>query len=185
MDEAELIVRCINKDKKAWDIFVERYAKLIYWAIKKRFSASSFSFNEYDVQNVFQEVFLTLLENDKLAQIKDTKLISGWLVMVASNKAIDFMREKISDSQYLVADPVFADSECSQHLLNREITGIVKELIEGLRDKEKIIISLNLFDGKTHQEIADMLGIPANTVSTTISRAKEKLKKELEKKGIK
>ncbi|MFA6280927.1 MAG: sigma-70 family RNA polymerase sigma factor [Candidatus Omnitrophota bacterium] len=185
MDEAELIVRCINKDKKAWDIFVERYAKLIYWAIKKRFSASSFSFNEYDAQNVFQEVFLTLLENDKLVQIKDTKLISGWLAMVASNKTIDFMREKISSNQYFAAGFVFADNECSQQLLSREITGIVKELIDGLRDKEKIIISLNLFDGKTHQEIADMLGVSINTVSTTIARVKEKLKKELEKKGIK
>lgn len=186
MNEAELIKRCINKEKRAWDIFVERYAKLIYWAIKKRFNMSSFTFSDFDAQNVFQEVFLSLLENEKLIQLRDARLISAWLVMVASNKAIDFMREKIRLNQRLVADPVLSkDEESSKSLFNREITDIVKNLINTLSGREKIIISLNLFEEKTHKEIANILSMPVNTVSTIISRTKEKLKKELERRGIK
>lgn len=30
MDDKNLLQGCINRDKKSWDLFVERYGKLIY-----------------------------------------------------------------------------------------------------------------------------------------------------------
>lgn len=185
MDVTELIKCCIDKDKKAWDLFVKRYAKLIYWAIRKRFSLSSFDFDEDDVHNVFQEVFMSILEGQKLKQVKDSKLISGWLAMVASNKTVDFMRQKMRYSQHFnLEDFALKDEISEEDLFHRDIKNIVSNIISALRDKDKIVISLNLLEGKTHKEIAHMLAISINTVSTIIARTKEKLKTELEKRGI-
>ncbi len=185
MDEAELIRRCINKEKEAWDVFVKRYAKLIYWAIKKRFSLSNFAFSDDDVQNIFQEVFLSIIKEDKLMQLKDSKMVSGWLAMVASNKTIDFMREKIRVSEHFIYDaPPSKEQKPANNLFDKETTDIVKNIIDTLSNKEKIIISLNLFEDKTHREIGSMLDIPISTVSTIISRTKIKLKEQLKTKGI-
>ena len=186
MNELELINRCLKKEKKAWDIFVQKYSRLIYWAIKKRLVASSFSFDQDDVDCIFQEVFLAILEGEKLRQVKDARTIPGWLASIASNKALDFMRRRIRQERRRLTDaPALKDDKFQQELQRRELTDLINAVINTLSPKEKIIISLNLIEQRTHQEISRIVGISINTVSTTIARSKEKLKQELQRKGIK
>jgi len=186
MNELELIKRCLQKEKKAWDVFVQKYSKLIYWAIRKRLNASGFKFNQDNIDGIFQEVFLSILEGDKLHQLKDPKIIPGWLAMIASNKTVDFMRRVIREDKRLVVDmPVLKDDNFRQELQQRDLFDLIGNSINSLSAKAKIAISFNLLQGRTHKEIANIMNIPANTVSTIIVRAKEKLKQDLERKGIK
>lgn len=186
MNEPELIRRCLKREKEGWDIFVRKYSRLIYWAIRKRLNISGFVFDEEDVKCIFQEVFLSILGGQKLSQLRDVNLISGWLAMVASNKTVDFMREKIRDGKRFASDPaVLGNNQFQQELFDRELIDIVENIIDTLSAKEKVVITLNLFEGRTHKEIAHILGISVNTVSTIIARTKGKLKEELRKKGIK
>ena len=185
MSEAELIKRCIKKDKKAWDLFIQKYSRLVYWAIRKRLTASSFNSHESDIEDIFQEVLLTILKGKSLLQLKNPKYIPGWLAMVASNKAVDFMRKKIRLDKNIVFDiSEFKDDSFEKELFSKDAVDTVKDIINTLSDKEKIIISLNLLEERTHKEIAQITGAPINTVSTIIARTKEKLKKELKKRGI-
>ena len=185
MKEVELLKRCLDNDKKAWGLFVEKYSNLVYWAIRKRLSCSAFQYNQSDIDDFFQEVFVAILEGQKLAQIRDVKFIPGWLAMFASNKTVDFMRQKARLNESLgLNEAIFKDSGEDDDLLSRDMVSLVKEVINSLSDKERIIISLNLLEGKKHQEICKMLNIPINTVSTIISRTKQKLAKSLEKMGI-
>lgn len=185
MSEKELISRCLKKDKKAWDLFVQKYSKLIYWAIRKRLGASSFNFSQNDIDGIFQEVFLSILEDDKLGQLKDAKAISGWIAIIASNKTVDFMRRAIREKGRLASDmPVLKDDSIRQELHRRDLFDLVGNTINSLSVKARVAISFNLFEAKTHKEIAFIMKLPINTVSTVIARAKEKLKQDLDKKGI-
>ncbi len=186
MNEIKLINRCLKKDKKAWDLFVQKYSKLIYWAIRKRSAASSFELSQDDINCIFQEVFLSILEGNKLLQLKDAKAIAGWLAIIAFNKTVDFMRRRIRDNKRLIPDmPMLSSSNFKQELFHRDLLNVISNIVDTLPSKEKIVISLNLLKGRTHKEIAGIINIPVNTVSTTIARTKEKLKKELVKQGIK
>ena len=186
MNEIELIKRCLQKEKKAWDVFVQKYSKLIYWAIRKRLNTSGFKFDQDSINGIFQEVFLSILEGGKLGQLKDPKIIPGWLAMIASNKTVDFMRRTIREDRRLVVDmPVLKDDNFRQELHQRDLFDLIGSSINSLSDKAKIVISFNLLQGRTHKEIANIMNMPANTVSTLIARAKEKLKQDLERKGIK
>ena len=186
MNELELINRCLKKEKKAWDIFVQKYSKLIYWAIRKRLSASGFKFGQDDVNSIFQEVFLSILEGDKLRQLKDAKTIPSWLVIITSNKAVDFMRRTIREDRRLIPDiPVLKDDNFEQELRQSDLIDLIANVINALSAKAKVIISFNLLEGRTHKEIADIMNLPVNTISTVIARTKEKLKQDLERKGIK
>lgn len=186
MNDAELILRCIRKEKEAWDIFVQRYSRLIYWAIRKRLTVSSFVLREEDIKSIFQDVFIVILEGNKLEQLKDVKFLPGWLAMVASNKTVDFMRERMrSESHFTPKAAVVKEDTFEEDLCANDIADILRKIIETLQSKEKLIISLNLFEERTHEEISRMSGMPINTVSTVIARTKEKIKKELVKRGIK
>lgn len=186
MNDAELIQRCIRKEKEAWDIFVQRYSRLIYWAIRKRLTVSGFTLQEDDIQAIFQDVFLTILEGNKLAQLKDVKFLPGWLAMIASNKTVDYIRDKIRNSPRFAPEAMMTTGDSvEQELCDSDLLSVLREIIENMASKEKIVISLNLLEERTHSEIAQMLSMPINTVSTVIARSKDKLKKELIKRGIK
>lgn len=183
--EAEIIRRCLNKDKKAWNIFIKKYSRLVYWAVRKRLAISGFTYNEADIEDIFQEVFLILFKGDKFLQLKNAKFLPGWLAMIAANKAVDFMRHKVSLEQNSVFDrPVFRDDTFQQELFNQDAAAEIKEIINALSDRERVVISLNLLEGRTHKETARIMGMPVNTVSTIISRTKEKIKIELKNRGV-
>ena len=167
MNELELIGRCLKKEKKAWDIFVQKYSRVIYWAIRRRLSASGFKFTQDDINGIFQEVFLSILEGDRLRQLKDAKTISGWLAMIASNKTVDFMRRAIREDNRLVLDaPVVKDDNFKQELQHRDLMDAIGSSINALSARAKLIISFNLLQGRTHQEIAVMMNLSVNTIST-------------------
>jgi len=81
--------------------------------------------------------------------------------------------------------PVLKDDNFRQELHQRDLIDLIGSSINSLSDKAKIVISFNLLQGRTHKDIANIMNIPANSVSTIIARAKEKLKQDLERKGIK
>ncbi len=185
MEDSDLIKRCAKKDKKAWDLFIKRYSRLICWAIRKRLAISSFHHNEADVEDIFQEVLLAILKGDRLLRLKDAKYLAGWLAMTASNKTVDHMRLKLSNKQDLVVDmPEFPDDTFTQDLLKRDALNVIKEAINTLSDKERIVISLNLLENRSHKDISQIVKIPINTISTIIVRAKEKIRKDLKRKDL-
>lgn len=182
----KIIEGCLSKDKKSWDIFVQKYSKLIYWAIRKRLAVSSFESSQDDIDCIFQEVFVSILNGGKLFQLKDIKIIATWLAVIASNKTVDFMRRKIKeDKRFVVEMPVLKDDKFEEELYKRDLLNVLGNIIDTLSVKEKIVISLNLIEGRTHKEIAEITAMPVNTVSTIIARTKEKVKKGLEKMGLK
>ncbi|MCF7871386.1 MAG: sigma-70 family RNA polymerase sigma factor [Candidatus Omnitrophica bacterium] len=171
----------MEKNKKAWKIFLNRYGKLIYWAIHQRIEKINSQYQQNDIEDIFQEVFLTLFEKNKLNQLKNIKFLPGWLAMVSSNKTIDYMRKKYNNREDLTIDfAAFKDNNFKESLLNREDFILVNTIIGNLSNKEKIIISLNILEEKTHQEIADITRLSINTISTIIARTKEKIKNNLE-----
>ena len=67
---------------------------------------------------------------------------------------------------------------------SREDNKVFKRFEREKIEHERIIISLNLLEDRTHQDISNMLNMPINTVSTVIARTKQKVIKSLEKMGI-
>ncbi len=186
LKEEQIIKGCLENDKKFWDIFVQKYSRLIYWAICKRLTLNSFDFTQDDINAIFQEVFLSIFCGNKLAQVKDVKKISGWLAIVASNKAVEFMRRKIRENKRFVFEsPEIKDDRFREALKNKESLEVFEQIIGNLSSKEKIILTLKFNGSKTHREIGNILNMPANTVSTVISRAKEKLRSILNSKKMK
>ncbi len=199
----ELIRDCIRKDRRAWDIFVERYSKVVYWAIRDRLRRFGYDFNDSDVEDIHQDVFISLWAGKALAQIKDRTKIAGWIAMVAGNAAIDYfkrLRRQSPPNSISLFKEIYADSDGESKALEdilpskdeapdeqaqlKEVYQIIEDEIDSLNAKEKIIIKLNLLHGMRHREISEALKMSIDTVSTTIARTKEQLKGKLRRKGL-
>ena len=72
MKEREFIRSCLRHDKAAWDEFVDRYSRLIFNYIYGVFRIKGVNFTPDTVEELFQEIFLSLLKDNfkKLRQFK-------------------------------------------------------------------------------------------------------------------
>lgn len=194
----EIIRGCIKKDKRAWEIFVERYSKVVYWAIRDRIRRSGYSFEEEDVNDIHQDVFITLWAGDKFTQLKDRSKVAGWLAMIAGNAAVDHFRKMKRQSppnSISIYEEIYSDGEGGGKTLEEllpaagtdparplqldEIRRVVEKEVGALKPKDKMMIKLDIFHGMKHREIAEALKMPLEAVSTTIRRTKEGLRQKL------
>lgn len=193
----ELVNRCIDKDKSAWNEFIFRLKAIAEKAVRLRLARHNFPYTIEDIKDITQEIFLDIWEKDKLIQVKDEEKITGWLVIVAQNAAIDFIRKTknlirqapaVLNEEGLelnLTDILAAKSNPADDISTLELSDILDTLINALGPRDRIILKLNLLHRQSHKEIADLLKLPQNTVSTIIRRSILKLRESLERRGYK
>ncbi|AXJ01095.1 RNA polymerase sigma-70 factor, ECF subfamily [Cyclonatronum proteinivorum] len=181
VDQAKL------NDQKAFARLMEKYQVQLHFHVQK-------IVRDRDVvEDLVQEAFLKAFDN--IHTFDPTYAFSTWLYRIATNHSIDFLRKKKMKT-YSIDEPVRGkdgdmkvelpdhDSETDAELIRKQRAKIIKEAIDSLPDKYRVIIKLRHEDDKSYQEIADMMTLPLGTVKAHIFRARELLNKFLiEKRG--
>ncbi|MEW6109630.1 MAG: sigma-70 family RNA polymerase sigma factor [Nitrospirota bacterium] len=195
--EKDLLQACINGDKHAWDLFVEQYTNLVYHTIQKIFKIYRPDFFYQDLEDLHNNVFLSLMENDcrKLKQYKGTNgcSVSSWIMVITTNITLNFIMRKKShislddaedDSKSLretIADPqpsVIDQVEDSERMV------LLKELIEGLSANDKLFLQYYYIEELPPEEIAEIMSITVSAIYSKKSRIIEKLKKIAKRKNL-
>jgi len=201
--DRELIQGCLAGDKKAWDFFVERFSRLIYWSIRKTLEKSAFVSRPDLADDIFQEIFKRILEHRELEKLREAGNLRQFLVVMAMHAALDKIKSlrrqesrdvslekeflpKDSGEPVILAD-VLSDGSLdpSARVISDERDLAISEILERLSPKERTCVEWHYMDGKAHQDIAAILGLPVGTVSSIIQRTKEKLQVSFERKGLK
>lgn len=125
--------------------------------------------NSPDVEDVFQEVFLKLLQRQiPFASAEHEK---AWLIRVTSNRCKDmvksFWRKRVDLKEKL--EPSFED------LAENEIM----QVIISLPRKYKDIIYLYYYEGYTVPQMAEILQCKPNTIYSNLHRARALIKQKL------
>ena len=94
--DTKLIIACLAQDKQAWDIFVEKYSRLICHAIVNTLRKYSTVPENQVVDDLFHTVFLSLIEKNykKLRQFQWRCKLSSWLHIIAVRTTIDYLRKQ-------------------------------------------------------------------------------------------
>lgn len=187
LQEDELLKLCLTGNERGWAVFVERFACLIRWAIKVKISKSCLSIDENEIDDIFQQIFTDIWRNNRLSILKSSGSLSSWLVIVAQNAVINFARSKRrflkSQAEELSEDTAHTSSNPRTEADSSQLHKTIEELISALPLKERRIISLELFYDLRHREIANIMSIPINTVSTIVARIKQDLRDKLTERG--
>ncbi len=192
LSESELLRKCLNEgDGVVWELFVRRYAKLIWGTLRKTFLSYSFRHTEEDLEDIFNAVFVSLLDNDfkKLRQFRSENScsLSTWLTIIASRTAIDHMRQDKSqlfvetkDGERDIYESIPASEKSIEHLfIEKQRDERLNAAITQLGAQDSLIIRLVLEKGLSPEEIAVIMGISAETVYSRKNRLAEKLKKSV------
>jgi len=126
--------------------------------------------NKADAEDVFQWVFLRLIE--KNPSFRDTEHERAWLIRVAVNRCKDLLKSHWNKNR--VALEVYDVPSEEKTILSE-----VFEAVSCLPPIYKIVIFLYYYKEYATGEIAKILNISEATVRTRLKRAREQLKVQL------
>jgi len=167
--DVELMGQVAARDRAAFATLYDRLAPRIFGL------AFHLLRNHGDAEDVLQETFLRMWE---WAPRYDAEKCppDGWALLITRCRAIDRLRRR---STAIPPPPPEAADPPACELERREEMGRVVAALAGLSAAEAEPIRLSFFDGLTHEQIADRLGLPLGTVKTRIRRGMIRLRDRL------
>jgi len=183
LDEQVLVDRISRGDNTAFQEFVERYKKKIYYV------AYDITGDHDDAEDVSQEVFIKVLRS--LKTFRRNAKISSWLYQISVNASIDLLRKKSSKPEKLMDDIERVDIQenlpvSSTHAQNPEqsaedfiIQNHISEALQKVSPKERSVFVMRHYNELKIREIAEILSVSPGTVKALFYRATRKLRKEL------
>jgi RNA polymerase sigma-70 factor (ECF subfamily) len=109
---------------------------------------------------------------------------STWMYRITLNVAISWRRRERTQTQHLLS----AGAETLENVaaldaaVDSEDVALLYRLIERFEELDRALLLLYL-DGRSHQEISDVLGMTTTNVATRIGRLKDKLRKDFDAAG--
>ncbi len=183
MEDLELVARLVRGEARAWEAFLELYGGAVMEAARFTLHRALGEARRQDVENVVQAVLLALCEKGcrRLRSFKGRSSLRTWLSSVACRFALNYVRtEKRKGSLRLCSMDAFTgdlpDPAKIVPYCPEEREG-VHRAIERLPPRERLILKLFYFDGLSYREIAEVLGMPVNSVSPFLIRAREDLRR--------
>ena len=170
----EEIVRIVQSGRvELFGLLIERYqAKMIRYARR-------FLFNNSDVEDLVQEIFLKAYTN--LQGFDTSRKFSPWLYRIAHNLFINQIKKKGRETLPFFNLDIFLPSLTTQEnpeseLEKKELRQAIDQCLADLGVKYREPLILYYFEALSYQEISETLRIPKASVWFRIKRAKEKLK---------
>ena len=132
-----------------------------------------------DREDLYQEIVFQLWKS--FDSFNEFSKLSTWMYRVAMNTAIYNLKKSKRKIGTTSIDPMLERIAEYKDNSEEEKLKLLHDQIQKLNLLEKGIILLYL-EGKSHDEIAEIVGITTSNVGTKISRIKKKLKSQITKK---
>ncbi len=164
LNEHQLIELYLNGDSHAFSFLVNRNKAKIFTSIYMLVK------DEYLAEDIFQEVFIKIVESlKKGAYVENGKFLS-WAVRIAHNLCMDHFRKvkrtptiKTSDDINIFEQYNFAEPSADIRMLELERDNGIKKAIDKLPEDQREMIILRHFANLSFREIAQMTNISINT----------------------
>lgn len=146
--------------------------------------------NQLDAEDLTQEAFIKAFAS--LKSFNFQYAFSTWLYKIASNNCIDYLRKrrlktvsydepvKTNKGEMEMQLPDTSSPLPDAPLTAQERTKILKQAIDDLPEKYRVVIDLRHNQEMEYQDIAEELGLPLGTVKAHLFRARARLLKALQ-----
>ncbi|GAB4363423.1 MAG: RNA polymerase sigma factor RpoE [Calditrichia bacterium] len=181
-EDRRLIQAALEGQEKAYETLLLKYRNLVYTIMVKMVR------NPQEAEDLTQEAFMKAFNS--LASFNDEFAFSTWLMKIATNNCIDFLRKRKLRT-YSIHEPIqYKDEKIEieipdttptpeKSLLQEERKKMLEEAINQLPERYRYVILLRHKEEKSYEEIAEILNLPLGTVKAQIFRAREILNKKL------
>ncbi|MFH0793895.1 MAG: sigma-70 family RNA polymerase sigma factor [bacterium] len=182
LDDGSLVAASIAGDRGAFGILVERYKTLVIGTSYRKVG------NLEDAKDLAQETFISSYR--ALRRLKNPQRFKPWLMTIAGNHCIDFLRrqhgntlsldeERGDDDAVSLHERLSSPAKSGAQAVTSETTAIIVEAIESLPERYRGVVYLRYIEDLTPREIADKLHITPMACRQRLCRANKRLRKKL------
>lgn len=185
MNEAEFIEQLKRQHANAYGKLLDDYQQKVFG------TCLSFVPNREDAEDVAQEVFLEVFKS--IYKFKGDSKLSTWIYRVTTNKCLEFIRKKNTKKRFAFLQSITGNAipidktnyftemnHPGMVLENKELSETLFLAINQLPEAQRVVFTLHKVDGKSYQEICDIVEKSLSSVESLMFRAKKNLQKLLE-----
>lgn len=184
MEDAKLIEDLRKGSHAAFGKLIDSYQGRVFN------TCLNFVHHAEDAEDLAQEVFLEVFRS--IGKFKGESKLSTWIYRIAVTKSLEHIRKhkrkkrdgkvySISALQESGFDP---KGDAMDHpgvaLEHKERAAALFGAISQLPDKQRIAFTLNKVEGRSYQEVADIMETTVSSIESLIFRARRNLKQILE-----
>jgi RNA polymerase sigma-70 factor (ECF subfamily) len=177
-DDRELVRRGQDGDKEAFEELVRRHQHRVFGV------AGGILHRREDVEDIAQQVFVKAYFS--LKRFDQRAAFSTWLYKITVNECWDLLRKKkvrpllyesdLSEEQAQQFSATERLDSGAQDVSDRlEAQEQVERLLQGLDERDRMMLILKEVEGFAIDEIAEILDLNANTVKVRLFRARRRI----------
>ena len=183
-DDRELVCRAQAGDKEAFEELVRRHQHRVFAV------AGGILRRREDVEDIAQQVFVKAYFS--LKRFDQRAAFSTWLYKITVNECWDLLRKK--KVRPLLYESDLSEEQAQQFgTVERQDAGLsdisetlqarqeVELLLEGLDERDRMMLILKEVEGFAIEEIAEILDLNANTVKVRLFRARRRIVSRVQK----
>jgi len=177
-DERQLVRRAQKGDKTAFETLVERHQHRVFAV------ARGILKRQEDVEDIAQQVFVKAYFS--LKRFDQRAAFSTWLYKITVNECWDLLRKR--KARPLVYEAEFSEEQARQYTATERQTSrapdtsdrmAMRERLENMLDqldkRDRAMLVLKEVEGFSVEEIAESMGLNANTVKVRLFRARRRI----------
>ncbi len=136
--------------------------------------------DENTAEDLAQEVFFELWKRKQVLNINTS--IQAYLRRAVVNKALNYLRDNrlipVEEDQMINAPGLRTDMDHTA-LETRELGELIRQSIDRLPERCRLVFTLSRYEEFSYQEIADKMGISVKTVENQMTKALRALREDL------
>jgi RNA polymerase sigma-70 factor (ECF subfamily) len=185
-DDRELVRRAQKEEKEAFEELIRRHQHRVFAV------AGGILRRREDVEDIAQQVFMKAYFS--LKRFDQRAAFSTWLYKITVNECWDLLRKK-------KVRPLVYESDLSEEQARQAISRAekgnegpdiserlaarqqVERLMEGLDERDRLMLILKEVEGFSIEEIAEALDLNANTVKVRLFRARRRVVSQAKARG--
>ncbi|MBT8253126.1 MAG: RNA polymerase sigma factor [Flavobacteriaceae bacterium] len=138
--------------------------------------------DSFEAEDIMQEAFLSAFT--KLDSLKESATFGSWLKRIVINNSIYHYNKSDKYDNVPLDDVLYKVEDNSGIPEDAEIKSLqakqILETMKTLKDNYRIALTLHLIEGYDYEEISGIMNLSYANCRTTISRAKDKLRQNLQ-----
>lgn len=173
----DLVEKCKQGDPRS-------YRKLYALYSKAMFNTSYRILNHAaEAEDVLQESFIDAFKH--IHSLENRSSFGSWLKQIVVNKSINVIRKRktaLIDIEKTAVHELPEEETIDEKEIQMKVSE-VRKAIADMPDGYRSVLTLYLFEGYDHEEIAQILQVKESTARTQYVRAKQKLLLKLKNEG--
>ncbi|AUP80614.1 RNA polymerase sigma factor [Flavivirga eckloniae] len=169
------LIKSLKKGRiDAFKAIFRLYERRLYYFV------FSYAKSEYIAEEITQEIFIKIWEERE--KIDLNKSFHSYIFTLTKNRTFNYLRD--ASRREVIRKELWNNvSKEYEHIENNlfysEYQKVIEDIVEALPQSKRSVYRLSAQQGKSHSEIASLLGLQIKTVKNHLWKAKETIKLQL------